>query len=314
MMKYLVVLLSSQSTSFCYCDSSKNIKENKLMSLDILQKAIRYAFIEDLSIQFVLPPFSLPNDYTGIINSTNASTIAPASTSYDADVIVIEGFAEFNNINAINGTNYVFRVKKDEFFEQYRKLINRLAYFSRLNIFFTDVEKFTMDDFEKYSKILDEFCVCVKNNILLGNSIQLNILTDRIALHKMNNCNAGVDTLTLAPDGHFYLCPAFYFANEPPIGNIEVGVTIKNKHLYQLGYAPLCRECDAYQCRRCIFLSKQLTLEVNIPSKEQCVMAHIERNASRFLLNSLREHATYFPETDIKKIPYLDPFDNIKRK
>lgn len=89
---------------------------------------------------------------------------------------------------------------------------------------------------------------------------------------------------------------------------------IKNCQLYKLKYAPLCRECDAYQCKRCIFLNKKLTREVNIPSREQCVMAHIERNASRLLLLSLREHIVYMPQTEIKEIAYLDPFDNINKK
>ena len=81
-----------------------------------------------------------------------------------------------------------------------------------------------------------------------------------------------------------------------------------------MGYAPLCKECDAYQCMRCVYLNKVLTREVNIPSHEQCVMAHIERNASRDLLLALREQDAYMPKTEIKEITYLDPFDNIKNK
>ena len=53
---------------------------------------------------------------------------------------------------------------------------------------------------------------------------------------------------------------------------------------------------------------------MNTPSKEQCVVSHIERNASRFLLLAIREHIIYMPKTEIKEISYIDPFDNIKNK
>ena len=47
MMKYLVILLSDQSTSFCYCDAS-NKEEGRLISIENLRNAIKYAYMEDL--------------------------------------------------------------------------------------------------------------------------------------------------------------------------------------------------------------------------------------------------------------------------
>ena len=144
-----------------------------------------------------------------------------------------------------------------------------------------------------------------------GKSPQLNLLTDRMMLSKMNNCGAGDTNITLAPNGKFYICPAFYYENETDsIGDLEKGLVIKNKQLYKLEYAPICRHCDAYQCKRCIWLNRKMTLEVNTPSHEQCVVAHLERNTSRELLNNIRKHGTFLPEQDgIKEIDYLDPFD-----
>ncbi len=310
MMKYLVILLSDQSTSFCHYDSTDNFKEKKLIPLEILQNAIKYAFMEDLFVQFVLPLYSLPKEYEDIIFSIKASIIAPVDTAYDeADVLVINGFSEFSNIKVKKDVNYVLKTNKDEFFNQYTELIIRLIEFSRLNIVFTDVENFTDYDFNLYQKVLNEFAFCVRDIILSGQTIQLNILTDRIIKTEMNNCGAGCNTITLAPDGQFYICPAFYYMKELPIGNLENGLVIKNSQFYKLQYAPLCRKCDAYQCKRCVFLNKQLTKEVNVPSREQCVMSHIERNSSRLLLLSLREHIDYMPQIEIKEINYLDPFD-----
>lgn len=314
MMKYLVILLSDQSTSFCYYNSSDNNERNKLIPLETLRNAIKYAFMEDLFIQFVLPSFPLPKEYGEIITSTKASIIAPFSTSYKADVMVVDGFSMLNNAEILKDVSYVLRTCKKDFFEQYKEIIRRIVEFSRLNIVLTDIENFTDDDFKLYKQILDEFTYCIKDITLSGKAIQLNVLTDRLVETEMNNCNAGSKTITLAPNGKFYICPAFYYAKEQSVGDLENGLTIKNTHLYKLEYAPLCRECDAYHCKRCVYLNKRLTREVNIPSKEQCVVSHIERNASRSLLLALREYIAYMPKAEIKEISYLDPFDNIKNK
>ena len=184
-----------------------------------------------------------------------------------------------------------------------------MAKMQRLNIVLTDIERFTEDDFAKYQKILRYLTDRVCEYYVKGNPVQLNILTDRIMLDKMNNCGAGDISVTLAPNGRFYLCPAFYYENEnDSVGDVRHGVNIKNNQLYRLNHAPLCRICDAYQCRRCVWQNRKTTLEVNTPSHEQCVVAHLERNASRNLLADIRKHGSFMPERNIKEITYLDPF------
>lgn len=84
-----------------------------------------------------------------------------------------------------------------------------------------------------------------------------------------------------------------------------------NPQLYKLSYAPLCRQCDAYQCRRCIWLNRKMTFEVNTPSHEQCVVAHLERNTSRELLYSVRKYGDFLSGIDIDEISYTDPIENV---
>ena len=125
----------------------------------------------------------------------------------------------------------------------------------------------------------------------------------------MNNCNAGYGSITLAPNGKFYVCPAFYFEDEnDSLGDLQKGLEIKNRHLYRLEYAPLCRLCDAFHCKRCIWLNRKTTGDVNIPSREQYVTAHLERNASAGLLKQLKPAGLY-SHTEIPEINYLDPFE-----
>ena len=167
-------------------------------------------------------------------------------------------------------------------------------------------------DFERYENKLRELSELIEQAYLDGFSPQWNILTDRMMLHEMNNCGAGDSTITLAPNGKFYICPAFYYEDMgDSVGDVNKGLDIPNQYLYKLENAPICRHCDAYQCKRCIWLNRKMTLEVNTPSHEQCVAAHLERNASRQLQKNIRKYGEFLPEIDeIKEIDYLDPFNN----
>ena len=126
----------------------------------------------------------------------------------------------------------------------------------------------------------------------------------------MNNCGAGDTNITIAPNGKFYICPAFYINDETDdVGSITEGLNIKNKQLYRFDHAPICRHCDSYQCKRCIWLNRKTTLEVNTPSREQCVLSHLERNASKSLLERIRQYGDFLPDVNISAIDYLDPFE-----
>ena len=127
----------------------------------------------------------------------------------------------------------------------------------------------------------------------------------------MNNCNAGCESVTLAPNGNFYICPAFYVDGSESIGNLVDGLTIPNAQLFRLDYAPICRNCDAFQCRRCVWLNRETTLEVNTPGHEQCVVAHIEGNMSRLLLEELRNIGITIHDKCIPEMDYMDPIKTV---
>ena len=306
MLQYLIILLDKRSTSFCgLAPSPSSMGEgNCLMPLETLKQGIRFGMMENLMIQYVYPEHELPTEYTEIIESIDHSKIKPMKDG--ADVWVSK------NIKGIKAdVPVVWRTDKQSLFNSEADIISALENVPRLNVVLTDVETFTDDDFEKYKQLLSVLAEHIERLYAEGKSPQLNLLTDRMMLSNMNNCGAGDTTITLAPNGKFYVCPAFYYDNEADsIGDLEHGPDIKNRRLYKLEYAPICRHCDAYQCKRCIWLNHKTTLEVNTPSREQCIIAHLERNASRDLLNNIRKHGKFMPEQEeIKEIDYLDPFD-----
>lgn len=322
MLQYLIIQLDDASTSYCHYTNIRN--EKRLISLDDLRAGILWAMKENLMIQYVLPDYELPAEYIEVMESIDNSKIVSSHSTMinNADVIVLNGWEKGFTFRE-NGI-YVLRITKDSLFAYSEEIKMVLSAVTRLNIVITDVETFTDADCETYKIVLESFAQEVEKLYVAGKSPQLNLLTDRMMLDKMNNCNAGYESITLAPDGCFYVCPAFYLANEDDdfglgkskynVGNLIDGLDIKNPQLYRLDHAPICRHCDAYQCKRCVWLNRKTTYEVNTPSREQCVVAHIERNVAAQLLASIRTYGEFLPERNgIEVLECLDPFEKANK-
>lgn len=315
MLKYLIVQLCDTAPSFCHYDNP-NSKKN-LISLEDLKAGIIFGMKENLNIQFVYPDYELPKEYKDAIDTIDHIDIVSWDNEdktllEDAEIIVLDSWDNVID-NLKKDKTYILRTSKNSLFNNYKKLIEVLPKVERLNVVLTDIPKFKDEDFEKYKERLSDISESLAKDYVAGKSPQTNILTDRLVLTQMNNCNAGDEVVTLAPDGKFYICPAFYLNGSKSEGDLREGLKIRNPQLFKLSYAPICRKCDAYQCKRCVWLNEMLTLEVNTPSREQCVVSHLERNESRRLLAKIREHGVFMPEIEIKEIDYLDPFEIVNQ-
>ena len=309
MLQYLVILLDDTSVAYCHADNP--LKERNLMSIETLRKAILFGMKENLMIQYIYPDYELPEEYNEAIESIDHVKIG-------CDVVV------YNNVpTSITADNAVLRLSVADFISKQYDIAAVLPQAKRMNICITDVENFKDEQIDDYKKALATLNAVLLNQYKAGKQPQVNILTDRLQLDKMHNCDAGVNNITVAPNGKFYLCPAFYYdekiglnnrlnhhkpISNRSVGDLESGINIPNQQLLKLDHAPLCRICDAYQCKRCIWLNQKLTWDANTPSHQQCVLAHLERNASRDFLKELQT-AGFGIENEIKEITYLDPFD-----
>lgn len=325
MLQYLVFLLDDTSVAYCHADNP--LKERNLMPLETLQKGILFGMKQNLMIQYVFPDYTLPEEYAPVIESIDNVKIYPSGKRPDID-FNDEREADVEVANAIpkrvEAKNLVLRMTFSEILEKKDIIAKLFAEGLRINLCITDVERFTDEQIEGYKQVLNEWNKELLDLYKQGQSPQFNLLTDRMMLVEMHNCEAGVSNITLAPNGKFYLCPAFYYdermqvfnqmnhhqpSSDNSVGDLEKGLDIPNPQLLKLDHAPLCRNCDAFQCRRCLWLNRRLTWDLNTPSRQQCVMAHLERNASRDLLNNIRKVGEFMPNIDIKEINYLDPFD-----
>ena len=311
-MKFLTILLDDTSVSFCHVDNPYT--ERKLIPIDILKKGIMFAMKENLSVQIVYPNYDLPDEYLKVIDSIDHTNIVHSSHSLSADIVVIDEFDKLETYvrQADLDSIYVLRYAKKDLFASEAIIREAIKVLNRINIVIKDVESFSDLDINDYRKFLDDVAITVSQEFAKGHNPQINVLTDRLFLENPNHCNAGVENITLSPNGCFYPCPAFYYDEYSSkgqilsVGNIDDGLAIKNPQLYKLDFAPICRICDAYHCRRCVWLNKQLTREINTPSRQQCIIAHLERNAAKTMNIPEVYNISYIPEID-----YLDPFDNL---
>lgn len=309
MLQYLVILLDDTSVAYCHADNP--LGERNHIPIDVLKKAIIFSLKENLMVQLVYPDYPLPQEYNTLIDSIDHMKIG-------RDIRV------YNSIpQDISSKNIVLRIPIGEFISQCQNIANLLQQINRINICFTDIESFCDEQISDYKKALDVLVNAQMMQYKEGREPQINILTDRLQLTEMHNCGAGETNITMAPNGKFYLCPAFYYdekmgisnrlnhlqpSSERSVGDLDRGLQIPNLQLLKLDHAPLCRICDAYHCNRCIWLNQKLTWDNNTPSHQQCVLAHLERNASRELQLRMINAGFKF-EQPIEEITYLDPFE-----
>ncbi|MCC7520636.1 MAG: CXXX repeat peptide maturase [Flavobacteriaceae bacterium] len=347
-LKYLLVLLSDSSASFCYYPSQKaeipkgiavanshkkdnafHISDEKpteiyynekqhLISLDHLKKTVVFALKNNLKVNFLYPHFLLDEAYTKVIEEVEHIKIIPFDAKiFNEDAILIIDSKDFpTTLDLENYThqNFILKLQKKDLKKLDTMILALLAKSARINLVLMDVENYEEKEYAIYEKQLEKI---TRNLIQYQNQNaipELNFLTDRIDLNQMNNCQAGIQHLTIAPNGKMYLCPAFYYENpSEDLGEIKNEIFIKNSRLLELNYAPICRICDAYQCKRCVYLNKKLTLEINTPSSQQCITSHIERDASRRILEKLQKmHPDFNPQITIPQLNYRDPFEIVK--
>ena len=245
MLQYLIILLDDTSASYCHYESHK--ERRKLIPLEILRQGIRFGMMENLMIQYVYPDYVLPEEYAEVIESIDHSKIKP--TKDGADVWVTRSIKDIGADVPV-----VWRTDKQSLFNSEADIIKVIENIPRLNVVLTDVETFTDEDLKKYKQLISALAKHAEKLYVRGKTPQLNLITDRVMLQKMNNCGAGDTTVTLAPNGKFYVCPAFYYQDEADsIGDVEHGLDISPCSLHRHP----CLMNNQHNCTGALSVGKQ---------------------------------------------------------
>jgi CXXX repeat peptide maturase len=314
--KKINVVLSNKSSSFCHYKVRDN-EEIEFIDIKLLKKIVDYAIERNLSLNFLYPEEKIPYNVDALINKcvhTKTIPISNWNNEGKADLILTsEDVDNIENIANKDGANITLRISVNQINGLSSIVDSILKKMDKVKIVFADIEKFVIDCISSYEKELGDIVGILTGYFRNGVSKEVNIITDRMSLKAMKNCMAGIEHFTAGLDGNFYICPAFYHESEmfhnPKIGSIEDEINIPENYLLKLEKSPICKLCDAYHCKRCFFLNKKMTEEINIPSEEQCVISHIERKATIKLMDELNnENGMLKCTSKIEELDYYDPF------
>lgn len=308
--KYLMFITSNSIIPHC-CYENK-CSDDISMNDETFNSGMKFAYEKGFT-PVIMGNYGITNDYykSGMITLSNQKDLKSIEKSINNSNDIIAIYADKIETDEMSLTaNCILLAGIDNI----NTLADRVKGLSkkcrRINIITQDIYNWNDDTLDTYSKQLDEIIITLKELYNNKNIIEINILTDIMYINSMHNCGAGENTFALAPNGKFYICPAFYF-NDPDdyIGDLDSGINIVNAQLYQLKNAPICNNCDSYHCKRCKYLNSTMTGEINTPSRIQCLISHVEREKSKELQQWLIENDLYKTKNLIKDIDYKDPFD-----
>ena len=317
-MQTLMVIMDSKAPSFCYYETSEKPREK--MSDELLKKIVYYGLTENLALNLIMGDEPLTESQREILKWSDYVIYRSPKAAFAADEKTLDVFdfeSDSWTENYAPTEHLVVRIRKENLDKLPAWLEEHSLSVSRISLFIKDMDEMSDAELETYHDVLKRLQGWLPEREE-AKPLEISILTDRLQLENPNHCDAGVKHVTIAPDGVFYVCPGFYYRENNRdfvISDIDTvlkshELPIKNKQLYKLDHAPICETCDAWHCKRCVWMNKRSTLEVNTPSRQQCVCAHLERNASRDLIEPLFiQDMVTIPEID-----YLDPFDELMKK
>lgn len=309
MLKNLIIQLCDSAPSFCHYLNHK-WQMPRLIFAETLKKGLLWAMKRGLDVHIIYPDYEITPELKCEIEIMETGSMGSIINKNSQDVFICKSVDELDNVPMDVEGIVILNIRFSELHKNYDKIKKNLQYLGKLNLNINNIDELNEIDFKEYEFILNQIIPSVVDEYKKGHYIQMNVLTDRLMLSEMNNCNAGVNTITLAPNGKFYICPAYYYENpDNSVGDIDSDLEIPNQQLYRIQNAPICRTCDAFHCKRCVWLNQKMTLEVNTPSHEQCLLSHIERNASKILYEELKVNGIILDVSEIKEIDYLDPYD-----
>lgn len=311
--KSLYFLLSDSYTT--YCSYENQITFDKEMDTKIILEGLNYA-----QENFMTPIF---------VHGENGQTLKNREeyTAYDIlhiipiryyDEAKKQGFKRILPVYDIEDIwkekifidNVILNIKANEIKELSKAIDELIEFSNRININITELDRYF--DEEEYrqqmEKIRDKVIKIWEEEKILK---EINLLTDILFLDKHDNCQAGENTFVLSPVGKIYTCCAEYSNSEDSfIGDIKEGIVKEyGARLHKIENSNLCRNCDAYQCKNCVYINRKNTKEYNVSPSFQCRKSHIERAISLELKNRIKDCELISSKNDsiVKTNDFLDP-------
>ncbi|GFI37489.1 anaerobic sulfatase-maturating enzyme [Lachnospiraceae bacterium] len=308
----LLFLLNDSYVSFC--SYRPRSKESKYMDKKTIMRGLEYA-----KNNFMRPVFvhSTQIDMKELVEYDEYEVLHRIPIEAYRENMPLDDYQIIVNCKTIdfldeipNQNNLFFNVEQSELGRLSEFIERMLAKSDRVNV---NVQGLTeLFDHNGYYLQLKR-CADIIKKIYDETRIlkEINVITDLLFVSSHEGCDAGENSYVFAPDGNFYICPAFYSEGMENIGNPSIGIRVKNHQLYTKKYMPLCQMCDTYQCENCKYINRLYTNEVNVSPSFQCMKAQIERKVSLQLQEMLRDRYNFAHLLEEKRCE--DPINYLRK-
>ena len=301
----MYIMLESDAISFCHYE--KPVRKGRHISSRILEETVAFAERNGMEPFFLTGDRRAPRHIERILDRITHTKIFPLKLRdvYSDGIVVVDrddyGLIERSAMKAAE--KFILRSGRNHL-GILGSLVDKLIDYAPVDVVLSELALFTKSDFSTYAIQLDT----IKDNLIgffkNGMHHEVPVLTDRLHLDTMSNCNAGSDHCTVSPDGNIHLCPGFFHTfPEYTTGTITQDTFNPLPELLSLERAPLCSSCTTYHCRRCFYLNLLLTGEINTPSQQQCVTSNLERMCSFYL----RDEILHYQENHDDYPPFAEP-------
>ncbi len=304
--KYIYFITSDNAPAYCSYQSRPD--SDVKMSGEILKKGLKFAIDHDYIPIFlgesndIIDQF-LSNHLGFQMNGAFAGGIP------QRNMAVYEQADENNIIDNANTAILLIDRKTIPFLAE--KAAELAEKHGRINITIRDGSTWKKEEIAEYRTQLTDLYHRLLKLYQNGRFVTVNVLNDIMQEKDIAGCGAGENAVALAPNGKFYLCPAFYYEDETNcICSLEEAEPERLFHQYR---QPLCSLCDYYQCKRCKFQNIHSTGELLIASKSQCMISYTEADVAREFQQELLENGyTDIAGEKIKDITHPDPITKIR--
>ena len=311
-MNFMQIMMADDITPYCNYRNNKGFKDK--MSREIYDQSMKFCRSNGFTPVLLCRPkdiIDIDEDMFYIIPAESVSTeledILNRLSMPNNSIYIFDN--SYTKLSRASG-NCVLIINKKNLCNLSQFVEDLIQENLRINIIPEDIDKWVDKDLETYEVQLREIATKIEECYTTGQIIEVNVLTDLWNLDGMCTCGAGESSFTIAPNGRIYICPAFYFDNpENSVGNLDTGINIKNPQILNIRRSLICSSCDVYSCKRCKFLNKTLTGEINVPSSIQCLVSHLERKISAELQRKLRDEKAINPLNIINEVSYMDPLE-----
>ncbi len=268
--QYLYFLLSDHSPSYCMYAAGEGGGE---MSAQTLKEGLAYAHANHMIPVFLGDPYDRIDEverYRTHVVMNRLSELSEPVSEVALQLPIIETPDEIEQMPAMEHLSVILPVRRDTLCGLAKNLELLAAKTRRINIIKQDLAAWSEADLSAYACELETY---QKRAEAEGLAASVNVF-DRKENKNMGQCQAGRSDFTLAPNGSFYACPAFYYSNpEQTLGTLETGLVVPEAVLYGLEKAVPCNKCQQTSCLRCVHINKAATGTVNLAAEIQCAAA-----------------------------------------